>query len=310
MIYDSDDLNFRYEEILAVKPELMRALWDELLIVGKNEDSKYSLASLNINEKKLDFVNKLGNLAANPRELYRIQNHVYLLSSPLDTAISLTSFDTNSKTLTEKIILSNSGAVCTDMFFSSNDFAIHPRTNLIGIKANQKLFRYYMDIKKWNVYYDFETNFNVIDINAGQDFVGNEPMIAAKWNNGINDTVYFISYDNEPNWKISDVANGYPFRFVSYVQCTSSIRENLLTDEVHIHPNPMKNELFFKFTKETNELKGTYQLLNYSGQIILKGSIISKEGSILVKHIPAGIYFLKLITDEIIISKKIIKTSD
>ena len=72
---------------------------------------------------------------------------------------------------------------------------------------------------------------------------------------------------------------------------------------VFIYPNPVTNILKIE---APNNFQGTYRLLNYYGQTLLKNQLLH-ENTINLKDLPAGIYFLYLETDKGIVTRKIIK---
>ena len=73
---------------------------------------------------------------------------------------------------------------------------------------------------------------------------------------------------------------------------TSSGAEDLKEEiELEIFPNPTSSNIYLKFKSVR---KADFQLLNLTGQPVLRGAINSDFHSIEMTHLPEGVYFLKI----------------
>ena len=73
------------------------------------------------------------------------------------------------------------------------------------------------------------------------------------------------------------------------------IKDNILNNKVNIAPNPVSNELLFKFNENVylpNNAK--LYILNPNGQIITEQSINTAQTEVNVSILPAGLYFVQL----------------
>jgi hypothetical protein len=84
--------------------------------------------------------------------------------------------------------------------------------------------------------------------------------------------------------------------------CTVSVNE--LNKQIEIFPNPTKD-----FLQINADLGGRKELsvLNISGQTVLTDSFLSKNKTLDVSRLPAGIYFVKLTSKDGIVTQRIIK---
>lgn len=80
------------------------------------------------------------------------------------------------------------------------------------------------------------------------------------------------------------------------------LSKNLTVD---IFPNPATHQLFIRFNDLANN-DNYIELLNVSGQVIYRKQLEENMNRIDVSHIPKGIYFAKIISDQFFTSKKVI----
>lgn len=76
------------------------------------------------------------------------------------------------------------------------------------------------------------------------------------------------------------------------------------TNEVEIFPNPVQDKLFFS---SATCMKGTIQVMNLIGEILLLEPINTSESSINVSSISAGTYLLFIKSDEHSFVRKFVK---
>ena len=71
-----------------------------------------------------------------------------------------------------------------------------------------------------------------------------------------------------------------------------------------ISPNPVENNLFV----ELNDSKeATIEIFNENGQLLIQKTITNSQNTINTNNLSTGIYWLKLTSNEGIITKKFIK---
>jgi len=123
---------------------------------------------------------------------------------------------------------------------------------------------------------------------------------------GSQGDVYYISYDLPDSIYTTKVkADSGPFSVSLSNMAESELVGNSLIslDDIQISPNPAKNEFIISFC----ELNCSGQLLNSLGQIIRKFEIIKGTNQkIEVSELPTGLYQVQLITENTVISKKIV----
>jgi len=74
-------------------------------------------------------------------------------------------------------------------------------------------------------------------------------------------------------------------------------------EKIAIYPNPVSNELFIEM--ERNDEKLNFEIINATGQVVLKGSFVKKT-SVQTSNFAAGVYILKLENGKTFELKKII----
>ena len=80
-----------------------------------------------------------------------------------------------------------------------------------------------------------------------------------------------------------------------------SISDTFLEQQIKIYPIPAKENLTVN-----SEINGKYRMYDYTGKIILKGSILIGENTIPLQQCSKGIYFMEIISNEKSLIKKII----
>ena len=88
---------------------------------------------------------------------------------------------------------------------------------------------------------------------------------------------------------------------------SSFINEIAVTNnQLIIYPNPTKDDIYII---STNERINSYSILNTNGQRVMnKEKIKANKEKINLTNIPKGMYIIKIITDNNVYSRKVIKT--
>ena len=81
----------------------------------------------------------------------------------------------------------------------------------------------------------------------------------------------------------------------------TSIKDLSTAIPINSYPNPVQHNIHFDFIESNNY---SYHLVNLNGEVVLKG-ILTNELDI--SHLKAGVYFIKIQSDDNTIVKKIIK---
>ncbi|MCE9538020.1 MAG: T9SS type A sorting domain-containing protein [Bacteroidetes bacterium] len=104
---------------------------------------------------------------------------------------------------------------------------------------------------------------------------------------------------NKEGWIIDDITYGT----IALVGVNDIEEEN---NNFNIYPNPVNN----KFTITITETGKTYlqlKIVNILGEMVYQSLIENQKSEINISDLPKGVYFVKLISDKQIITKKIIK---
>lgn len=136
---------------------------------------------------------------------------------------------------------------------------------------------------------------NVIELSAGAGYslyLKNDSTVWACGNN--NSGQYYTSANN--------IGNPVPVHGLCGNSIPLDIKKNIADINVSIYPNPSTN---FLFIENKNIKINIVNVLDFTGKIVKE--IKTDIDIININDIPNGIYFIKLITDEGIITKKFIK---
>lgn len=112
-------------------------------------------------------------------------------------------------------------------------------------------------------------------------FVDDKAYMNANWANAIDATATYIETQTECN--------------------TLAVSNTFLEQQIEIYPIPAKENLTVK-----SEINAKYQIYDYTGKSILKGSICIGENTIPLHQCSKGIYFIEIISNEKSLIKKIV----
>lgn len=121
---------------------------------------------------------------------------------------------------------------------------------------------------------------------------------------GSNSNAYIVKYSSDSSFLVpfegGDTLNDQK-------PISSFINEIAVTNnQLIIYPNPTKDDIYII---STNERINSYSILNTNGQrIINKENIKANKEKINLTNIPKGMYIIKIITDNNVYSRKVIKT--
>ncbi|PJB14313.1 MAG: secretion protein [Flavobacteriales bacterium CG_4_9_14_3_um_filter_32_8] len=106
---------------------------------------------------------------------------------------------------------------------------------------------------------------------------------------------------NEP-WSTPFPTGGFDLDAVGVINFTlTSIKDFKTAFNIKSYPNPAQHSIYFDFAASSNY---SYQLLNLNGEVLFNGILTNKLD---ISHLKAGIYFIKIQSDNNTIVKKIIK---
>jgi hypothetical protein len=301
-IFDPDSLLLIHEEILPIKPELLRIINNRLYIVGKTDNINYALASIDLYYDSLLFVIPLGSEAKNPKEISYGSSYqdIFILSSPDSLRISITKVNTTTNTIEEKIILPNTGCVASDKFAGGN-FIFQVLNDSTNSGKDKDLLEYNYITEQFTSR-TFGAKIDILKVEIGKNAAWGAGKIGIKWNEGIDDSIYY-------NTGLPDriALNGFPSYVISEVRCYWGINDKSNTDNLSVYPNPFTNEIQLKWEDDQVPQSYNMDIISFTGKIILQQQISKANAHINLSEIPLGIYLLRINAGEKIITKRIVK---
>ncbi len=115
----------------------------------------------------------------------------------------------------------------------------------------------------------------------------------------VSEIKYYISAEKGDK-KITNPINGKNEPYSFSKKQTMGINENI-AQEISIYPNPTRGKVFFKTNNAFD-----YQITDNSGKVILNGST-TNGNNVDLQNLPAGLYLMKIKSQNNTIFKKIIK---
>lgn len=116
---------------------------------------------------------------------------------------------------------------------------------------------------------------------------------------GNNFSTFGVNNQNE--LFVAAVNSGKIFRITT---TTLGVQENDLSNQIKVYPNPASKKVFIEGVKDKNT---TVEIISFEGRKVLEQGKIESDNSVNISGIPAGVYFINLISgNEKSYSKKII----
>jgi hypothetical protein len=150
------------------------------------------------------------------------------------------------------------------------------------------------------------------NVNLGYIYCQNNSLLSLNVKNGNNSNfVWFyavgnpnltcIQVDNESystaNWS-GDIDSTSSFS----VDCSALSNESFNEQNIAIYPNPFKSNFKLSVVNDTS-----YEVIDVNGKLVLSGKLFSGENSINLSNETNGFYFIKLMDNENVFFKKLVK---
>ena len=228
---------------------------------------------------------------------------------------TLTNLDLTNNTLLGHLSVTNNQITHIDLTNNPNIFRFWAINNLIegdlDFSSNPILENLWLD----------NNLFTSIDLSQNQileqvDIIDNPNLEMVNIKNGENENIYWLSVFNCPNLScivVDDPLADNDFILVeqnatinlvgSVEECNLAINENELQNLLQVYPNPVKNTLNFNTPK--NVIVNKITIYNALGSLVLQND--NPKNSIDVSKLSSGLLFVKIETDQGIVTKKIIK---
>ncbi|HRN42717.1 MAG TPA: T9SS type A sorting domain-containing protein [Vicingus sp.] len=126
-------------------------------------------------------------------------------------------------------------------------------------------------------------------------------------NNDGNLSIPFLAYNSGAYLNSNnDTISVFWLKFGDSTILNTSINNNQQEFQYNIYPNPANETLHVSIDKNIKLTNTQLSIINISGSMVLKESILSHHTELTINHLPNGIYFLKIdVNNEKSILKKI-----
>ena len=155
-------------------------------------------------------------------------------------------------------------------------------------------------------------------------YVGGVPFFTGTWNTWFR-TFIFLGGSGNPDYGIENV-DSVLFKFTFVSDGVNTNKEGWIIDNIeygtiqevvgvnnieknnnfNIYPNPVDSD-FTVTLKKTSTRNSELEIYNILGEKVYKSRIQNQKSEINISDLPGGIYFVKLISEKQIFTKKIIK---
>ena len=290
------------------EPEVFEVVEEDLFISGTDTNGIYSLYHFSALQDTLYAKHELNELAANAQELLVIGDAVYLLSSPGDSLTMLSTISTQSGSLSQSIVYSESGARATHNEFKDHKyFTFQPLVDssngfleeniLILDPLNNQLDTFLVNLEL-----DYFKNAGEVSQSFGFYTLS---WVGAKWETNSPDTFYM----NESGFDNIKLASESPADFINatYGCWVSVIEKEKEKIKFEYFPNPASSEVTINLSGLTKGRAYKLDVLDEAGKIHHSCLLEAYQKLELpLEKLPKGIYFLNLDTGKNLITKKLI----
>lgn len=297
---------FNFE--LHFEPEIFEVNENSLFISGHDSTGIYKLYHYSSTQDTLYSGYELNDFSSNAKELLKIGNEVYILSSPGDSNIVLSKLNLTDSLFTQSILNSNSGVRATNNEFKNAQyFTFQPSTDSVNEMLNKQiLILNPLDNQIDTLFINLELDYFKYPQQVSQAFgFYSLSWIGAKWEELASDTVYFNIY-SDLNMKVNTNGNA------NYINATYGCWVNVIGNELdkiklEFFPNPASSEITINLTGLVRGQKYKLDIIDSSGKVYHTTNLTAYEKLILpIENFASGIYFLNLDTGRNLITQKLI----
>ena len=288
------------------EPEIFEITENALFITGWDTTGTYTLYHFSATQDTLFATYTLNDSASNAKEFLKSGDTLFVLSSPGDSITVLTNLYVSSGTFSQNIIYPQSGARATYNEYKNNkNFTFQPinpplEEQILVFDPATGMFTDTLMINKcldWFKHPD--------PAYSGFGYFSME-WIGARWENGINDSV-FISETFGSNL-INIEAGDFPKYINATFGCWVGIQENELEEiNFEVHPNPASSETVISLTGLKKGRKYTFSISDMTGRVLYTTNLEAyQEIELPIQILTEGLYLLNLYTGRNNITRKLI----
>ncbi len=305
-LYSYPELEETHGFRLQFEPELFEVTDDGLYISGF-DNNEYKLYHYSTSANDLLAVYPLAENASNAKEFLKVEDSLYVLSSPGDTSTILTAINGNTTISSQTLINANAGARATNNEFkNSSYFTFQPMFDNSPSHLDQQILLLNpVDKQMDTIIIDTELDYfkQPMEGSRGWGYYSLN-WVGAKWNDAQPDSIYLAQYDN--------IVKVHGDAFPNYINATygcwvGSNKEELETIKFEFYPNPTSTEVTINLSGLTKGRKYQLDIIDNANKVIHTTKLEAYQKIALpLENLSKGVYLLKLNTGQNMITKKLV----
>jgi hypothetical protein len=306
-VYSYPALQKQFSFRFDIEPEIFEVTDDGLFISGWDTSGSYELYQYSTTQDSLLSTYSLNASASNAKEFLKSSDSIFMLSSPGDSMTALTTFDTTANTLTQDVILPQTGIRATHNEYKGDQrFTFQPKPDSQGTGLSDQILilnplTKQLDTFSVNRQLDYFKHPGESGVGFGYVTIG---WIGAKWMEASPDTVYL-----EQDIGVKKIVTSSRSKYINATWgCWIGIPEKEHEKiEFDVHPNPASSEVIVRLSGLTKGKRYKLEITDVSGQVVYTTQLKAyQEIQLPLDQLPQGVYFLKLDTGSNIITRKLV----
>jgi hypothetical protein len=307
--YSYPDLTERFSIDFHVMPEIFEVSGNTIFATGRGADGRYTLYRFSAAQDSLIAAYTLDDAASNAREFLEIGASLFLLSTPGDSIVVLTTIHTADGTRSQHIVHSGAGARAThNEYQNTRCFTFQPLSDTTASDLDKQIL----------ILDPLTGSLDTLYIHRRLDYFKYAPpvnrghgafdmrWVAATWNDGLSDSV-FIS-----NWNHSEIAHvqtGATPRYIDATLVCSFMVDEVKPDRISfdVFPNPASSAVAVYLTGLETGVAYTFHIADSAGRLHYTSAVRAYQTLQLPVHtLSRGMYYLILETGNGVITQKMI----
>lgn len=303
--YSVPDFTLQSSRIFPYEPGIASLYENHLFITGTDSFGHQHLFQYTDTLDSLIHAYPLSDSSSNPQTFIQNDDSLFLLSSPGDSMVVITSINSQSFQTTAKAIYNQSGARATNNYYKGFPFfTFQPKDSMLNqsILVYNPLADTYMDTLRINQPYQ---NFKSPQGEYGWFGIFSMGWIGTKKGKWDKDSVFISNAYETSTLKIEASAN--PSFINATYSCWYSVPEHPLERvEFRIYPNPAKQHATILISGISKEKSYHFSMRDNNGKLVHKQTISAYQKLQLPANLSSGIYLISLEIDGYVLTKKLV----
>ena len=310
-VFSFPDLQEQFSFDFHFEPEIFELSSSSLFLSGKDTSGDYTLYEFSSSQDTLYNEFTLNDSASNAKEILKIRDSIFVLSSPGDTITVLSTINSTNGAFSQNIINTNSGARATHNKYKYEQyFTFQPIEDTMSSNLDKQILALdpvtgQTDTLMLNKRFDKFKYPPPYSRGFGQFSMG---WIGAHWRNGSSDSIFISSYYNPDDIQVQTQTGAFPQYINATYDCSVGLSDNE-TERISfdVYPNPASSETILSLTGLQKGREYKLTITDISGKVYYNTDLKAyQEYTLPLQMLSKGMYLLNLHTGDNTITERLL----